>query len=362
MVSKKITIFIVLVVVFFIGGVLFPPIFQEIGIFINALCNEWTLWVYLGIFLLLNIGGPVYGTGYSLLRRKYLAGTLLWMFGALVLLAFVLIAISYTALVLIFNTSLDGTLKLILLIMFALIATPYVVLTLEKWLDLSTYFKDIWAHRDDYRKLTFTTEEQGKLVYIHLEKNDSNVSNIFEPAATLKIQEIFLKIRKNPDESLALYVKSAMLLLVTEIVRLFTAWPRTKNRVLHKFAKVKIGKNVCIAQFTRIDPLFPDLIEFEDGSGCGIGCNFLTHNFMQQDPLSICIGPITVGKNARIGAYSLILPGVTIGEGALIGAGSVVTCDVPPYTIAMGVPAKVVKELDPWSEDICSNEGNDNSP
>src|SRR5271157_372294 len=346
MVSRKIAALIVIPIIVIIGWLIFPPLFQVIGIFINKLCNEWTLWVYLGLLILLNVGGPTYGIGYSLLRRKYLTGTLIWITGVLILLAFVLGAIHYTALVILFNTSLDGTLKIIVLIIFALVVTPYLVLTLEKWMDLSTYLKDIWKHREEYRKLTYTVEEKGKLVYIHLEKNDTNVCNFFEPAATLKIQEIFLKIRKNPDESLALYVKSAMLFLVTEIVRLFTSWPTMRNRALRKFAKVKIGKNVCIAQFTRLDPLFPDMIEFEDGSGCGIGCDFLTHNFMQQDPMSICIGAIKVGKNARIGAHSLILPGVTIGEGAFIGAGSVVTCDVPPYTIATGVPAKVVKELE----------------
>jgi acetyltransferase-like isoleucine patch superfamily enzyme len=38
-----------------------------------------------------------------------------------------------------------------------------------------------------------------------------------------------------------------------------------------------------------------------------------------------------------------VLKGVNIGDGAVIGAGSVVTCDIPPFSIAVGVPAKVVK-------------------
>ena len=43
---------------------------------------------------------------------------------------------------------------------------------------------------------------------------------------------------------------------------------------------------------------------------------------------------------------SIIMPGVTIGEGAIVGAGSVVTRDVPPYTIVTGNPAVVVKQFD----------------
>ena len=40
----------------------------------------------------------------------------------------------------------------------------------------------------------------------------------------------------------------------------------------------------------------------------------------------------------------MVLPGVRIGKGAIIGAGSVVTGDIPPYTIAVGIPARVVKK------------------
>ncbi len=359
MVKKKVIAIIAIPVSLVIGCLLYPPLFGFISGFINFICNDFTLGVYIILIIVMCVGGNTYGAGYSLLRRKYLLGTFIWMTGALILLGFMLTALHYTGLVLIFNTSIEPTLKFILIIMYALLILPYLVLSIEKWMDLSTYFKDIWNHREEYRMLTYKVEEKGKLVYIHLDKHGTKVTNFHEPAPTLKIQEIFLTIRKNPDESLALYLKSAFLFIVTEIVRLFTAWPTTRNRILRKFAKIKMGKDVCIAQFSRMDPLFPDLIEFEDGSGCGIGCNFLTHNFMQKDPLSICIGPIKVGKNARIGAHSVILPGVTIGEGALIGAGSVVTCDVPPYTIVMGVPAKVVKKIECNADGVISNEGDE---
>jgi len=53
---------------------------------------------------------------------------------------------------------------------------------------------------------------------------------------------------------------------------------------------------------------------------------------------------ITVGDYVWIGARSIILQGVTIGEGAVIGAGSVVTKDVPPYSIAVGVPARIIRK------------------
>lgn len=55
--------------------------------------------------------------------------------------------------------------------------------------------------------------------------------------------------------------------------------------------------------------------------------------------------PIVIEDNVFIGARSIILKGVTVGEGAVIGAGSVVSKDVPPYSIVCGNPARVVKTL-----------------
>ncbi|QKC94102.1 CatB-related O-acetyltransferase [Mesorhizobium sp. NZP2298] len=54
-------------------------------------------------------------------------------------------------------------------------------------------------------------------------------------------------------------------------------------------------------------------------------------------------GPITVGHDVWIGARSIILAGVAIGNGAIIGAGSIVTRDVPPYAVAFGNPARVIR-------------------
>jgi len=55
--------------------------------------------------------------------------------------------------------------------------------------------------------------------------------------------------------------------------------------------------------------------------------------------------PTLVKKGASIGANATILPGLTIGEGAMVGAGSVVTKDVPPRTLVVGNPARVIRPL-----------------
>ncbi len=59
------------------------------------------------------------------------------------------------------------------------------------------------------------------------------------------------------------------------------------------------------------------------------------------------IRPVTIGDDVWIGHGSKIMPGVTIGEGAVVGAGSIVTRDVPPYTLVAGAPAKPVRDLRP---------------
>jgi acetyltransferase-like isoleucine patch superfamily enzyme len=92
------------------------------------------------------------------------------------------------------------------------------------------------------------------------------------------------------------------------------------------------------------------------------GCHFVDHNshstdwkyrkddtrlWLQgkKDWTHVKCGTITICDRAWIGFNSLILKGVTIGEGAVVAAGSVVTKDVPPYTIVAGNPARVIREL-----------------
>ena len=66
-----------------------------------------------------------------------------------------------------------------------------------------------------------------------------------------------------------------------------------------------------------------------------------THDF--NDPsLQLMTKPITIGKNAFIGARAMILPGVCIGDRAIVGAMSVVSKDVPGHQIVAGNPAKKI--------------------
>ena len=56
--------------------------------------------------------------------------------------------------------------------------------------------------------------------------------------------------------------------------------------------------------------------------------------------------PIRVEDEVWIGGGAILLPGVTIGKGSVIGAGAVVTRDIPPYSVAVGNPARVIKQIE----------------
>lgn len=65
--------------------------------------------------------------------------------------------------------------------------------------------------------------------------------------------------------------------------------------------------------------------------------------------------PITIGDDCWVGGHVVVLPGVTIGQGCTIAAGSVVTKDIPPWSVALGTPARVVKkvrEMEPYVEAV----------
>lgn len=55
--------------------------------------------------------------------------------------------------------------------------------------------------------------------------------------------------------------------------------------------------------------------------------------------------PITIHDNVWLGGGVIVCPGVTIGENSVIGAGAVVTCDIPANSVAVGNPARVIREV-----------------
>lgn len=98
--------------------------------------------------------------------------------------------------------------------------------------------------------------------------------------------------------------------------------------ILDSQSRLEIGENTLISPFCYI-------------------CDY-DHRFEKTDKPIKDQGykakPVIIGPDVWIGARSIILKGVKIGKGAVIGAGSVVIKDIPPYSVAVGSPAKVVKK------------------
>lgn len=72
----------------------------------------------------------------------------------------------------------------------------------------------------------------------------------------------------------------------------------------------------------------------------------LNHHQNPNKRANLIPKPVKIGQNVWIGANVTILPGVTIGEGAIIAAGAVVNKNVEANTIAGGVPAKLIKQIE----------------
>ena len=120
---------------------------------------------------------------------------------------------------------------------------------------------------------------------------------------------------------------------------------------LQKMRGVKIGKNVFIGLGCYLDPLKPELITLEDEVSLAGNVTIFTHSdptapireFMGNKAAKIA--PVTIKRGAWITIGCIILTGVTVGECSIISAGSVVTSDIPPYSIARGSPARVVMDI-----------------
>lgn len=87
------------------------------------------------------------------------------------------------------------------------------------------------------------------------------------------------------------------------------------------------------------------------------GVKFITHDggtllFRHLVPDLEITKPITVGNDVYIGNNVMIMPGVNIGNRVIIGAGAVVTRDIPDNSVAVGIPAKVIKSADDYFDKL----------
>lgn len=129
--------------------------------------------------------------------------------------------------------------------------------------------------------------------------------------------------------------------------------PRKLRPILIRKMGCHVGKNTFFGDYVRMDTSYADMIYIGDYTHVTSGCRLLCH---QRDLTGYCVGDnaaslgyktgeIHIGKGVMVGMETIIMPGVTIGDGAIIGAGSIVTRNIPAWTIATGRPARVVKQI-----------------
>lgn len=110
--------------------------------------------------------------------------------------------------------------------------------------------------------------------------------------------------------------------------------------------RVRIGDRVTLNEWIYVDGFGG--VDIGDNVRIAHRTTIMSSDHRYQDPnrpiheQGLVCGPVRIHDGVWIGCNATILMGVTIGEGAIIGAGAVVTKDVPPFAIAVGVPARVV--------------------
>jgi maltose O-acetyltransferase len=110
---------------------------------------------------------------------------------------------------------------------------------------------------------------------------------------------------------------------------------------------IRLGRNV----FINYQCVFLDCARIEIGDDVQIGP--AVQLYTAQHPLDAAVrrsylesaSPIRIGNDVWIGGAAVVLPGVTIGDRAVVGAGTVVVRDVPPDTVVVGNPARIVRKL-----------------
>lgn len=132
---------------------------------------------------------------------------------------------------------------------------------------------------------------------------------------------------------------------------ILTAWDNYENQKLSP--NIKIGKNSHFGEYNHITAI--NSITIGNGVLTGRWVTITDNAHGKSDYNDLCIepykrnlyskGPVIIEDNVWIGDKVSIMPNVKIGQSSIIAANAVVTKDIPPFSIAAGIPAKVIKQI-----------------
>ena len=177
------------------------------------------------------------------------------------------------------------------------------------------------------------------------------VMKLLSPFNTMLLKCLFLfggitavshAIRSQPLPALALRSFGARIGKDTVIYPGLTVHGARKD-----FSNLRVGSGVRIVRDCLIDISEP--VEIEDNAIISFGCKIITHRNIYRSPLAEKYPPeqkpVRISRGAVLFTDVTVLMGVTIGECAMVAAGSIVTTDVPPWTLVGGIPARHLKTL-----------------
>ena len=110
--------------------------------------------------------------------------------------------------------------------------------------------------------------------------------------------------------------------------------PTKYNWVVQHKENLRLGFRTDIGAFTYVNAKYG--VTIEDEVQIGSHCSIYSVSTIDDKR-----GPVTLRKNCRIGAHSVVMPNVTVGVNAVVGAMSFVNKDVPDNAVVIGVPAKI---------------------
>lgn len=150
------------------------------------------------------------------------------------------------------------------------------------------------------------------------------------------------------------------------IGREVTIWHNSRieaRRAQVGVTRILIGDRTIIHPYAHIGAV--DRVSIGDDCLFASGVYITDHDHNMNDPDNVAArngrdwvsAPVVIGDKVWIGEKACVLKGVTIGRCSIIGAGSVVTRSVPPYSIAAGVPARVIRRFDHASKKWVAADG-----
>lgn len=124
--------------------------------------------------------------------------------------------------------------------------------------------------------------------------------------------------------------------------------PLTIHNANHNYKNLIIGDNCHIGRDCLLD--LANRIVIGNNVTISMRCSIITHfdvgdSMLKQQGFPRKDGEVTLEDNVYLGSGVTVLHGVTIGANSLIGAGAIVTTDIPPCSLAVGIPAKIIRRL-----------------